>query len=232
MIHISEATRTIVLARGGQIPPAVEPDLAVWSAAEAKRRAQIEEEERRKLGIVPRSSSVELQRGNQLHENRPWVERSPPPRRISVLEQARRDRLKKMAAILSDDLARCHANGNGDDVAQLAQQEITEAVLARVHSRAITVPGPEFDIRGMKLDRLSDSKVAALAHKSGVRPWDPEQLRSLFSSAVASNRRSERPRSRRTRRGQARAMGTTLADVVGGVDISGVRRAWGTPNRT
>lgn len=220
MIHVSEATRTIVLARGGQIPPAVEPDLAVWSAAETKRRAQIEEEERRKISRVPRWSSVELQRGYQLHNNRPWIERPPPPRRSSVLEQARRDRLKKMAAMV-----RC----NGDGPEQLVQHEITEAVLARVHSQAIAVPGPEFDLRGMKLDRLSDSYVAALAHKSGIKPWDPEQLRSLFSSGSASNRRSERPRGHRTR-GQARAM-STLTNVVGGVDISGVRRAWGTPNR-
>ena len=227
VIHISEATRSSVLARGGGTPPAVEPDLAVWAAAEAKRRARIEAEERRKISSVPRSSSVELQRGYQLHNNRPWVERPPPPRPVSQLEQARRDRLTKMAAMLS----------NGDGTAQFSQQEITQAVLARLSSGAITVPGPEIDLRGMQLDRLSDGAVATLAHRRGFRPWDPEQLRGLFSSGEAPNRmsghRRGHGRSRGVSRSRRRSQGTsTLTDVVGGVDISGIRRAWGTPYRT
>ena len=44
VIHISEATRKRVLQRGGVMPPPVEPDLAVWRQAEAKRRQQAERE--------------------------------------------------------------------------------------------------------------------------------------------------------------------------------------------
>jgi hypothetical protein len=221
MIHISDATRSTVLARGGKIPPAVEPDLGLWAAAEAKRRAQIEQEERRKLHSVPRSSSIELQRGYQLHNTRPWVEPPPPPRPVSRLEAARRDRLQKMARLV----------GNGDDAAHLKQQEIAEAVHARLHSGAIIVPGPELDLRGMKVDRLTDSVVAVLADTRGIRTWEPEQLRALFPSGKRSSRQSGRSRSRGRSRAQVFAM-STLTDVIGGVDISGIRRAWGTPYRT
>jgi len=214
MIHISEETRNAVLARGGQIPPAVEPDLGLWAAAEAKRRAQIEEEERRKLNSVPRSSSIELQRGYQLHNKRPWVERPQGPRPVSQLEQARRDRQQQMAMMV----------GNGNDAAPIEQKEVVEAVLVRLQSGAITVPGPALDLRGMKVDRLTDGVVAALAHTRGIRPWEPEQLRTLFPSGKRSDRSRGRSRAR------VSAM-STLTDVVGGVDISGIRRAWGTPYR-
>ena len=87
-----------------------------------------------------------------------------------VNEECRR--LEKRCKMLEKDV--------GDDAAQLRQEDITETVLARLRSGAIVLPGPELDLRAMKVDRLSDRTVASLARTRGVRPWEPEQLLGLW----------------------------------------------------
>ena len=219
VIHISEATRKRVLQRGGVMPPPVEPDLAVWRQAEAKRRQQQEEQERRRVASIPRSSSLELERGHRLHKNRPWVERPPPPRPISRVEQARRGRQERMAAVVNA----------ADGAPAGGQQELAATVLGRLRDGAFSVPGPELDLRGLELTGLDEDAVALVAARRGARPWDPEQLKSLFPVKRPQSRQRRSRRSQRS--GSPPRPVSASIDVIGGVDISGVRRAWGTPFR-
>ena len=237
-----------MLARGGTLPPAVEPDLAKWAAADKLRRERLEEAERQTTRGILSTSSVELERSHALEANRPWIDKPPPPTAVSRTEQARRSRRVKLAAMVGESDA-----GAAEAV-----------VLARLQASARAVPGPELDLRGLELTELGEGEVMRAAKKRGVVPWDPAQLRCLFpdadglalpefaetwgfdssqhhgstrstSKSRGSSRSGDRSRGSNRSRSPPGSRGSVVSstsiDVIGGVDISGIRRQWGTPYR-
>lgn len=223
-IHISEETRRLVLARGGR--PAVEPDKQKWLAAERTRRRRQEAQERAALDAIPRWSSKNLERAHRLHESRPWLEKPPPPPVISRGERARRDRREVLQCVLQE------AGGSAAESALLdctARRPSTAGTQHSATSGAIaapdTVPGPELDLRGAGLTELDEDVVHAVARRRGLQPWNPASLRRSLSGE------GDRPwtSSTTTSLASRRVSDSLSLDVIGGVDISGVRRAWGTP---
>ena len=245
-VHVSERTRRLVMARGRHMPPAVEPNLAKWAAADKLRRERLDGAEvQRRRGVV-RTSSLELERSHALEANRPWIEKPPPPKVVSRTEQAHRTRRAMLAAMVGESDA-----------------DAVEAVVrARLQGDARAVPGAELDLRGLDLTMLDEGEVTRVAKKRGVVPWNPEQLRCLFHDAdslavpefaeswgfdgtgfdSSQQHDSSRVSSRAGSRSQGSAssnppgsrgsvVSSTSIDVIGGVDIPGIHRAWGTPYR-